>query len=73
MAVMLVRAFQLTGGEKPVTFNDRETIGPWASESVATMLDQGVIKGYEDNTFRPKNPATRAEVAVLLHRLVSMK
>jgi hypothetical protein len=33
------------------------------------MLEDGVINGYEDGTFRPKNEITRAEIAVMLTKM----
>lgn len=42
-----------------------------ANRSAVTLLQQmGIITGYEDNSFKPKNSATRAEVATLLMRFV---
>jgi uncharacterized repeat protein (TIGR01451 family) len=38
----------------------------WANEAISSLLGKGIISGYEDNTFRPDNKITRAEVAVLL-------
>jgi hypothetical protein len=37
-------------------------------DSVTNMANLGVIKGYEDGTFGPDNPITRAEMAVMLDR-----
>ncbi len=48
-------------------FADAEEISDYAQESVALMKVYGVINGYEDDTFRPKNTATRAEAAVMLY------
>jgi hypothetical protein len=38
-------------------------------EAVQLLTGTGAIEGYPDNTFRPTNSATRAEVAVILYRL----
>jgi hypothetical protein len=35
---------------------------------VKIALEKGLIDGYEDNTFRPERPVTRAELAALLDR-----
>ena len=34
-----------------------------------TMAAQGIISGYEDNTFRPNNNITRGQMAKILYNL----
>ena len=41
----------------------------WAKDSIEKLNDVSIIKGYEDNTFRPDNYMTRAEVATILNRM----
>ena len=38
----------------------------WAATALQTMLDRNILGGYEDNTIRPNNSATRQEVAKML-------
>ena len=45
----------------------------WAQESIADMVDAGVIKGYSDQTFRPGLTVTRAELAVMLTRAATLE
>ncbi|MCF7844677.1 MAG: S-layer homology domain-containing protein [Kiritimatiellales bacterium] len=42
----------------------------WFAPYVKQATDLGVIKGYEDGTFRPNQPITRAEVAKILLMLM---
>lgn len=42
----------------------------WAKEDIEYLIELGLIKGYEDNTFRPDAPITRAEMATMLARAV---
>lgn len=42
--------------------------GTWAEASIKQGLEKGLIKGYEDGTFRPDAPITRAELAALFNR-----
>lgn len=37
----------------------------WAQAQVYTLMEHGIIAGYPDHTFRPDNPITREEAAVL--------
>ena len=43
----------------------------WYSSAVSSLAEKGIIKGYEDNTFRPENNVNRAELAVRLDRLIN--
>ena len=39
-------------------------------ESILKAIELGVLAGYEDKTFRPKNTATRAEASVIVLRMI---
>ena len=45
----------------------------WAAKAIDELSEKGIIKGYEDGTFRPDEPISRAEVAVMLSRLMEVK
>ena len=38
----------------------------WSRGIVGSLVDSGIVKGYTDGTFKPKNNITRGEVASLL-------
>jgi hypothetical protein len=42
--------------------------GHWAASTISRWIDQGLIKGYEDNTIRPDNPVSRAEFVSMVNR-----
>lgn len=42
----------------------------WASEEIALAEELGYIQGYEDGSFRPNQPITRAEAMTLLNRVL---
>ena len=44
----------------------------WSKDLVVSMVEKGIIKGYEDNTFRPDNKITRAEAAAILYRVLGL-
>lgn len=54
-------------GDGKTKFKDEKQISDWAIKYVDGLVDKGIIHGYEDNTFRPKNNATRAESVKTLH------
>ncbi len=48
---------------KDTRFSDAKTISKWAKNGVNYCASKKIINGYPDGTFRPKNSATRAEIA----------
>ncbi|WJH32401.1 S-layer homology domain-containing protein [Paenibacillus sp. CC-CFT747] len=49
-------------------FRDANKIPAGSVGYVAVAIEKGLIDGYDDNTFRPERPVTRAELAALLDR-----
>lgn len=73
MAVMIVKAAQLSAGVSGKTFADSDSISEWAREAVNVATGNKIINGYSDNTFRPKGNTTRTEAAVVLSQSLSQK
>lgn len=48
-------------------FKDSGQIESWANSSVAVMKNKGLISGYPDGTFGPKNNIKRAETVIILN------
>lgn len=74
MAALLGTAL-LTGAVIPVyaadTFTDVNSKSyAWAYEYVEDMAERGLIKGYEDGTFKPGNSVSRMEAFALFARLM---
>jgi len=72
-AVMVSNILRNKGKDKvkgTLAFKDEKSIIGWALEDVKLAASMGIIKGYEDNSFKPKNEVTRAEVAVMISRLL---
>lgn len=38
----------------------------WALQAIETMRQEGVVSGFGDGTFRPNEPVTRAQMAVII-------
>ncbi|HJA35391.1 MAG TPA: S-layer homology domain-containing protein [Firmicutes bacterium] len=66
-AVMLGRnlLMQAQTGEN-TDFSDSRSMSEWSRGIVGSLVDSGIVKGYTDGTFKPKNNITRGEVASLL-------
>lgn len=52
-----------------LSFKDADKIPAGAVGYVAVAVEKGLVNGYEDLTFRPNKPVTRAELAVLLGQM----
>ena len=61
---------QLGDSQPEKQFADAQSISDYAREAIENMAKAGILNGYEDNTFRPKNTATRAESAVIISKFL---
>ncbi|WP_127580270.1 S-layer homology domain-containing protein [Paenibacillus koleovorans] len=62
---LIVRALGLDEAKGSSAFSD-VTSGAWYANTVATAYNAKLVSGYEDGTFRPNQPITRQELAVLM-------
>lgn len=70
-AVWMAKALKQTNQTAALTsFNDRNEIASWARSAVATVNDLGLMKGDNSKNFRPSDPITRQETAVLIDRVL---
>mgnify|MGYP001088029876 CR=1 FL=1 len=67
---LLARVFEWELPASP-QLSFRDSIPEYARGAVQVAVAKGLVKGYADNTFRPYQPVTRAEAAVILDRLVA--
>ena len=77
--VILQRAMQTTGwalgsGNTALLsgFSDGSSVSGYAQGAMATMVEFGVITGTNQGTLNPQGTLTRAEMAVVLHRLLTL-
>ncbi|MDD3653679.1 MAG: S-layer homology domain-containing protein [Desulfotomaculaceae bacterium] len=54
----------------PAPFIDIQ--GHWAGQTVQQLVDKEIINGYDDYTFRPENPISRAECATIMARALGL-
>lgn len=73
MAVAIVKA----RGLSPATdlsvlnsFSDKDSISEQIKPYVAAAVNAGLMKGYDNGTFRPQGKLTRAEAAALLYKVM---
>ncbi|MEG2381739.1 MAG: S-layer homology domain-containing protein, partial [Oscillospiraceae bacterium] len=76
IAVILNRAIKDINPNKVVedtTFSDDNNAEEYAKESIKNIVGYGIMGGYPDGTFMPKNTITRAETAKVLSKIIDLK
>jgi len=76
VAVMLVKAIDNAGIVLPiknsgVTFADADKISDYAKDAVNRLASAGIVQGDKNGFFYPQNNAERAEIAVMVDRIIS--
>ena len=56
------------GDVEMIKFTD--TNGHWAEKDISKAVESGILKGYLDGTFKPNNAITRAEMSVIINRIL---
>jgi hypothetical protein len=77
MAVILARTLKTLGVSPKtqktyVAFKDDAAISSYAKEAVQQLYEMGIVNGTSDGSFNPKAPATRAQTAVLVDRILTL-
>lgn len=55
-----------------LSFTDVTENSPY-NEAISTMVSLGLLKGYDDGTFRPNDTITRAEFAAVITRAIGLE
>lgn len=71
MAYMIMKAKSYSSRSTNLTFRDERHISYWAKPEVHLAVQNRIIFGYNDGTFRPKQTATRAEAAAIIYRAMN--
>jgi hypothetical protein len=70
MSVMIANALNAKEASAQISFKDAAAIPAWAKASINTVVTAGILKGYDDLSFKPDRVATRAEAAAMIYRLL---
>ena len=57
-------------GTSYTSLKDYSKVASWAKDAIADLVYHGVIKGNNDN-IKPLDPISRAEMAAILHRVIT--
>lgn len=81
---MLVRAMSLTvpgdveetdnsrNSQSLAGFTDTDAVSSWALEGIARAVRTGIVQGKDNERLAPQDHVTRAEIAVMVQRLLRM-
>ena len=68
--ILSMRMVPLMEVEDAGIYKDDADISDWAKNSVKDLARNGIITGYEDGTFRPKENITRAELTEIMSKVL---
>ena len=70
---MTLKSYISLSQVNPSEISDYNSISDYAKNAVLMLKSYGVISGYSDGTFKPKQRITRAECAVLLSNIINLE
>jgi methionine-rich copper-binding protein CopC len=70
--VMLIRALKLDGTGDALDFTDQAKIGSWAKQAISLAVQEGIVNGYADGSFRPNAPITRSEMSLMIAKALKL-
>ena len=74
LAVYSGRNISNTSEAKLSSYEDYNKVSEWAENAMMFAVGHEILKGYpEDNTLKPKNNATRAEVAQIIYNYTMVR
>jgi len=68
--VRLTNSKQFSNDE--TAFTDNESIADYSKEAIAGLKNAGIISGFEDGSFKPHDPLTRAQAAKMIDILMDL-
>lgn len=73
IAKIISLALDLNDKDSSIQFKDSTTIPHWAVNYINTIVASKIMIGYSDNEFKANKHITRAELAVILNRILKYK
>jgi len=70
MAVMIARALVLEESSVDIELNDIQNASSWAKNSIISVVNEGLVEGYPDGSFKPMNNLTRAEAVKVIYSIM---
>lgn len=71
VAVLLAKLIK-SDSTYELKYKDLPQISKWADNAVKLMKEKGIMNGYGDNIFGPKRNISRAEVAIVVDKIITL-
>lgn len=77
MCAILLRTAQKAGLTLPESssaknFTDAGSVSSWAQSAVTACSRAGIVNGFPDGSFKPKNKIAHSEVVVMIYRFLNL-
>lgn len=69
IAVMIIKAKKLNMATQEFNITESKDISNWAKDYIFTAMENNLMNGYPDGSFKPKGSATRAEAVTVIVKL----
>ncbi|MDP4151974.1 MAG: S-layer homology domain-containing protein [Bacillota bacterium] len=69
-AALVARVVKQAPKSNPLSFSDKSSFSSWSQDNINTCSALGIVSGYEDGSFKPKEEIKRSESAVMIYRLM---
>lgn len=70
VVTVLVRVLGLQSNNSYESFND-VTANAWYAKAIQIATSEGIVEGYSDGSFKPNQPVSREELAVIIKRVMN--
>ena len=64
---------ELQNALEVLDFTDADSIADWAAEGIKQAVQQGLVTGFPDGSFRPEAQLSRAEAVHLFHEIMKQQ
>lgn len=71
-SIFIISMLIIAVATKP-SFAFSDTSTHWAKDTIDNLQEYRIVKGYEDDTFRPDGVMTRAEFVTVINRMLALK
>lgn len=69
VVVLLLNCLQVLAAH----IENKDYAGHWADKQISELIDKGIVKGYEDGSFKPDAEISRAEFFTLVNKVFGLK
>lgn len=72
LCAILIRAMEDSGNKLLLNYTDRDSFPDWSTPYIGKASYFGIVNGYPDGEFKPRQDVTRAEAAKILYNYTQL-